>query len=145
MALFNHFAMCYVLKSNHSSLQTYYSMICLVDIKNGSNPPSTIVLFLPRRAGCPGETCAHAVIFSQGKNSCNSKSWMSISLQLRTVISFCREPFQQGQHPRQASPGILLLSLLLWWCRHLFSTAFSPAGTLHHVQCFLSKNYFNRN
>lgn len=145
MALFNHFAMCGLLQSNHFSLQAYYITICPVDIKNGSNPPSTIGLFLPRRAGCPGETCTHAVIFSQGKNSCNSKSCMSFSLQLRMIILFCREPFQQGQHPRQALPGVLLLSLLLWRCRHLLSTAFSPVGTLHHVQCFLSKNYFNRN
>lgn len=87
MALFKHFAMCCLLQSNHLSLQTFYSTVCLVDIKNSSNPPSTIVLFLPHRAGCPGETCTRAVILSQGKNSCNSKSWMSISLQLR--MEFC--------------------------------------------------------
>lgn len=50
--------------------------------------------FSPRGAGCPGETCTHAVIFSQDESSCDSKSWMSISLQLRMVILVCREPLQ---------------------------------------------------
>lgn len=87
------------MQSNNFPLQMYYSMICLVDIKNGSNPPNSIVLFLPHRAGCPGETCTHAVIFSQGKNSCNSKSWMSISLQLRTVIFSAESPSSKDSIP----------------------------------------------